>query len=343
MGSQPEPSQGGHRNPRQVLLATDLPFEGETWRQLEAIFASDRLTVVDRADSSGMAAALQTAEIALVGKDIDDSFMAAPRLRWIHVNHAGLTKSARPWVFERGLVVTSAAGRSAPALAEHALRDMLILSSGFLAMQEAQRRHQWRGVEGIERFRALCGQTLGIIGMGSTGRELALRAKAFGMRVLGYRRRVQPPPAGVDRIYAADAGEDLGPILDESDFLVLAVSHSDATHRLIGAAELARMKPTAVLVNLARGGVVDEAALTRALYERRLGGASLDVFDVEPLPADHPLWDAPNTLISPHFTAPLQDRAERSLAIIAENDRRYRAGEEMLNRLTPEDVFTKGA
>lgn len=336
------PQTGRPERPRDVLVTTDLPFEGDAWHRLEAIFAGDRLTAVDRNDAGAFARALDTAEILVTAKDIDDSLRDAPKLRWIHVNHAGLTKSARPWVFERGIFLTGAAGRSSPALAEHALRDMMILSSGFLAFQDAQRRQQWRGIEGIERFRALYGQTLGIVGLGATGRELAVRAKALDMRVLAYRRKALPPPPGVDVVYSAEAGQDIGPILDACDFLVLAVNHSDATHHLIDAAALARLKPTAILVNMSRGGVVDEAALTRALYDRRIAGAGLDVFDVEPLPVGHPLWSAPNTLISPHFTAPVHDRVERSLTILVDNYVRYVSGQPLLNQLTREDVFTGG-
>jgi phosphoglycerate dehydrogenase-like enzyme len=177
--------------------------------------------------------------------------------------------------------------------------------------------------------------------MGATGRELARRCAAFDVTVLGYRRRDQPPPTGVTRMYAADRGETIAPIVAESDVIVMAINLSDATYHMMGAAELARMKPRSILINLSRGPVVDEAAVAAALHSRQLWGAGLDVFDVEPLPEDSPLWGAPNTLITPHTTAPVADRLERTLAIIAENFRRYRNGEEMLNRMTGEDVYTK--
>jgi len=328
---------------RTVVATTDLPFDAAAWWRLEAIVAPDSLLKVERTDRVAFTDALDNAEIAILGSDLDERVLAAPRLKWVHVNIAGMDGSARPELFERGIIVTGAAGRSAPALAEHAMMFMLALNADLRGFEAAQRAHRWGGIEGMRQLRALYGQTLGIIGVGATGRELALRAKAFGMAVLGYRRRDDAPPPGFDRIYAADRGESIAPILEQSDFIVLAVNLSDATHHLIDADALARMKPNAILVNLSRGGVVDEAALAEALYARRIRGAGLDVFDIEPLPADNPLWDAPNTMISPHFSASVHDRLQRTLAIIEENFRRYRAGEAMLNAMTPEDVFTKDA
>jgi phosphoglycerate dehydrogenase-like enzyme len=326
---------------RIVMATTDLPFKGPYWDKLAAIIAPDELIAVAPDDDIGIAKALETAEIALLGHDLNERYRDASRLKWVHVNISGLTNSARPWVFETGLVVTGAAGRSAPALAEHAFLYMLVLCSNFRGFEAAQQRRQWGGVEGSSQLRALYGRTIGIIGMGATGVELASRCHAFGMKVLGYRRRDLPAPPGVDQMFCADRGETIEPILERSDVVALVINLSNATHHLIGAPQLARMKPGAILINLARGGVVDEAALAMALHARAIGGAGLDVFDVEPLPPASPLWDAPNTIISPHSSAPVSDRLERTLDIIAENFRRYRGGEAMLNRMTKDDLYTK--
>jgi phosphoglycerate dehydrogenase-like enzyme len=182
---------------------------------------------------------------------------------------------------------------------------------------------------------------MGIVGLGHTGKELAVRAKAFGMRVLAYRRRATALPAGVDQLYSADAGGSLDQVLDESDFVVLALGLSDATHHLIGARELDRIGPAGYLINMARGAIVDEAALVDALQQGRIAGAASDAFAVEPLPADSPLWDAPRLLITPHVTPAVPDRTARSLDIICENIRRFSAGEPLQNRLTPEDLYTR--
>lgn len=324
-----------------IVATTDMPFDAPSWERFGAIAAPDRVVRVDRKDRAAFREALAEAEVAVLADDLDEDVLVAPNLKWVHVNLSGTTLSARPQIFERGLKVTGVAGRSAPALAEHAMMFMLAINANLRGFEEAQRAHRWGGVEGSRDLRALYGQTLAILGVGATARELALRAKAFGMTVLGYRRREDAVPPDFDRIYSVDRGETLVPILEAADFIVLAINLSDATHHLIGRSEIARMKPSAVIVNLARGPVIDEAALTEALYARRIRGAGLDVFDTEPLPPESPLWDAPNTLISPHFSAPVHDRLKRTLAIIEENFRRYRAGEAMLNALTPEDIYTR--
>ena len=295
--------------------------------------------VIHTHDDREIKQALARADVAILSGDLDDRFADAPQLRWIHCDHAGLNKSARPWVFERGLQVTSSSGRSAPALAEHAIFFMLLFAYQYPRFQEAQRAHRW-GFPGQEKLRGLIGRTVGIVGLGNTGCELALRARAFGMRVLGYRRQAIDVP-GVDRLYAAERGDLLDELLRDSDFVVLATPLSDATHHLIGSRELTLMKPTAILVNMARGGVVDEAALIETMRHGGIAGAGLDVFEQEPLPADSPLWDLPNVAITPHTTPRVPDRTGRSLETIAENVRRYRAGERLINLLTPADIYTR--
>jgi phosphoglycerate dehydrogenase-like enzyme len=295
--------------------------------------------LLQRADSAGITEALRTVDVALLASDLDERFLSAPKLRWVHCDHAGLNKSARPEVFRRKLLVSGSAGRSSPVLAEHAVFFMLALAYNFPAFYQAQRAHKW-GVPGQHELRGIYGKTLGIVGMGHTGTELAARAKALGMRVLGYRRRVTPPPSGVDVLYSAERGDSLDAVLRESDFLVLAVTLSDATHHLIGSKELGQMKKTSFLVNMARGAVVDEAALIDALESHRIAGAGLDTTTVEPLPSDSPLWDFPNVLITPHVTPQVPDRTGRSLEIILENIKRYRSEQPLLNQLTPEDVYT---
>jgi phosphoglycerate dehydrogenase-like enzyme len=241
--------------------------------------------------------------------------------------------------FRPGLTVTGSAGRSAPVLAEHAMFFALALAYRYPAFLDAQRAHQW-GVPGQDELRGLYGRTMGILGLGNTGQALAVRAKAFGMRVLGYRRRATQPPPGVDQVFTADDRNGLDALLEQSDFVVLVLGLSDNTHHLIGERELDLIGPKGYLINMARGPVLDEVALTRALHEGRIAGAGLDTFEVEPLPADSRLWDAPNTLITPHVTPQVPDRTGRSADIICENIRRFGAGEPLLNRLKAEDIYT---
>lgn len=327
---------------RVVMIDTETPFKGANWDRLADAVGPDRLIAVSSRDAAAVEDVLKEAEIAILAGDLDQRYLAAPRLRWVHCDHAGLTRSARPEVFQRGLIVTGSAGRSGPALAEHVLMFALMLSYRYPDLYEAQKQHKWLRTPEMKNLCALYGRTIGIIGMGHTGRELAMRAKAFGMRVLGYRRRALSSPPGVDRMFSADRGETIDPILDEADILALVVNLSDATWRLIDDRAIRRMKASAIIVNLSRGGVIDQAALIAALKEKRLAGAGLDVTDPEPPAADDPVWDTPNLLITPHFTAALPGKAERSLDVIVENLRRYRAGQPLLNRITEEDVWSKG-
>jgi phosphoglycerate dehydrogenase-like enzyme len=326
---------------RSVLAYQELPFDDAQWQRFRDAVQPDRLVVVSERDTEGVARALEEAEIAIITGDLDQRFIAAPKLKWVHCDHAGLTRSARPDVFARGLIVTGSAGRSGPALAEHAIMFMLMLGSNYPAFYEAQKRHQWLRYPGAADLRALWGRTVGIIGMGHTGLALAKRCRAFEMRVLAYRRRDLPLPEGVDRMYCADRGETIAPILEACDILALVVNLSDATHHMIGARELARLKRGAIIVNLSRGGVIDEAALIQALRDGHLAGAGLDVAEVEPLPASSPLWDTPNVLITPHFTAAMPDKSDRSLSVMIDNFASFRSGGAMRNRITPEDLYTR--
>jgi phosphoglycerate dehydrogenase-like enzyme len=324
---------------RSVLVT--IRFRREQRRRLDDLLAPAAVIHAHPRNAPAIGAALAHAEVALLAGDLDERFLAAPRLRWVHCDHAGIERSARPEVFARDLAVTSAAGRSAPALAEHAFFLILSLAYRSTDVLAAQRARRW-GFPGQPRLRALAGRTLGIVGLGYTGVEVAARATAFGMRVLAYRRRAGSPPPGVERVLAADRGESLMTLLGESDVVVLACSLSDTTYRMIGARELAAMRSTALLINVARGALIDEDALCGALATRRIAGAGLDVFAAEPLPRSSPLWRLPNVIVTPHATPALLDRDERSLAIVAENVRRWRAGEPLRNRLQPEDVYTRG-
>ena len=181
---------------------------------------------------------------------------------------------------------------------------------------------------------------MGIIGLGCTGRELAVRAGQFSMRVLGYGRMNMEKPEGVGTFYCMDNGDDITPLLEQSDILVLCCRLSDETYHLIGKEALAKMKPGALLINMARGQVVDSEALSDALKRGVIAGAGSDVFEQEPLPPESLLWDAPNMIITPHCTPEMPDLTARCLDIICENIRRYRAGEPLLNRLVPRDIYT---
>jgi phosphoglycerate dehydrogenase-like enzyme len=322
------------------VLAT-VKFPDEYFAQLVKGFAPAEIFRTTPDDAAGIAEALKTVDVAVLDSDLDRRFLDAPNLRWVHCDHAGLTGSAMPEVFERGLIVTGAAGRSGPALAQHAFFFALSLSYESARLYELQKTGGWRDPNVLGRQSNLWGKTLGIVGLGHTGKEVASLGKAFGMRVLAYRRRDVQPPEFVDRAYSVERGDKIDDVLRECDVLVLATHLSDETYHLIGARELGLMKPTAFVINMSRGTVIDEPALVAALESGTIGGAGLDVFEQEPLPADAPIRFAPNTLITPHQTPPLPDKLQRVIGMILTNISRYRAGESLLNALRPSDVYTK--
>lgn len=322
-----------------TVLST-VPFAETEIDQLRAAFAPAEFVWCPSDDSETIAALLERADVAVLEGDLDDRFVAAPQLRWVHCDHSGLNRSARPDVYEKELIVTGSAGRSAPALAQHGFYFALALTFEAQRLFEHQRDHIWRGIDGYFWKEGLWGKTLGVVGFGHTGREMAALGKAFGMRVIVYRRSGEGVPGDVDVLLASDNGDTIDQLVTESDVIMLATQLTDETFHLFDAARFAQMKSSAFIINLARGAVIDTAALIDALERGVIAGAGLDVFEQEPLPADSPLWNAPNLVLTPHMTPRMPDKTQRSINTIVENIRRYRAGEPLLNAITPRDAFT---
>ena len=323
-----------------VLCALD--FRQELLNKIDRAFAPAAVHHVSIRDDEAIRRVIHDVDVAVLPDDLDDRILAGERLRWVHCCHAGLTKSARPEVFARGIILTGAAGRSAPSLAEHAFFFMLALTYDAWRLHEAQKACEWGSfVRQYAATRGLNGQTIGIVGLGNTGRAVARRAKAFDMRVLAYSRSVREMlPADVDVYYAADAGDTILPLLKACDYLVLCCHLSDETYRLIGRDELAAMKRTAFLINMARGAVVDQTALYEALRDHVIAGAAADVFEKEPLPPEDPLWGLDNMLITPHATPRVADFQGNSVKALLENIEHYKRDEPMVNRFTVRDVYT---
>lgn len=323
------------------VLSTVM-FDEVHVKKLREIFEPAEFIHLKVNDTDGIAEALKTVDVAVLGTDRDERVLNAPKIKWIHYDQAGLDRIARPEILERDLIITGSAGRSAPALAEHALYFMLSFTFAFPVFYKAQLEHKFiTDLKFRESLRCLFGRTIGIIGMGNTGKELAIRAKAFGMNVLGYKRNKDDVPPGVDKLYCKESGDSIDDLLRLSDFVVLALPLSNETYHLISERELNLMKSSAYLINIARGAIIDESALLHALNKGLIAGAGLDTFEQEPLPPDNPLWDAPNVIITPHVTPQVPNRTERSLEIIAENVKRYREDKPMLNQLRKCDIFSK--
>lgn len=245
----------------------------------------------------------------------------APRLRWVQATSAGVGQAARRYGLDQtDVIVTTTSGVHAGPLAEFVMMAALMFTKRALYLVEAKERREWTRFCSAE----LPGRTLAIVGPGNIGRQVARLARAFGLRTTALARsRHTPEELGVDRVYAR---ADLRVLLAEADFVVLATPHTPETEDLIGAAEIAAMKPTAVLINIARGEVVNEEALAAALREGRLAGAALDVFRREPLPPDSPFWSLPNVIINPHSASTADSENGKIVDIFRENLRHYLDG-----------------
>lgn len=279
-------------------------------------------------------------DVAILGSDINDCILASSALGWIHCTHAGVEKSASLEIFDRNIILTSSAGRSASALAEHAIMFILALVYDMSLILERQKLHKWGLGSMYSNRTGLAGKTVGIIGMGHNGCELSKRLKNFEVRVIGYDRSVRQAE-GADLILEANE-DNLEKIASESDFLVLCVSLNDSTFHMIDAGIFKTMKPSSYLVNIARGGLVDEVALVAALQNHQIAGAGLDTFETEPLSSDSPLWTMNNVIITPHTTPVESDKEDKEWSYVFTNVLAYQNDGKYVNKLNKEDVYTAG-
>ncbi len=258
----------------------------------------------------------------VAGKRYAELVSQGPQVRWLHTASAGVDHVLTPPVRAKaGLTVTDSGPAFEIAISEFVLAWMLLVARHLPEIMTQQREHHWEWRTQEELY----GQTVGIIGLGPIGQGVAVRAKAFGMRTLGLRRHPQAVPS-VDEVLTGEDG--LTRLLGESDWVVLAAALTQQSHSLIGPKQIAQMKPSAWLINIARGGLVDEPALITALQTGQIAGACLDVFAQEPLPTSSPLWDMPNVHIAPHnssgWTAGLR---ERQKALFLDNLTKFVRGE----------------
>lgn len=271
-------------------------------------------------------ALLPQAEVLFGFRLVDDLVRKAPRLKWIHFASAGVDRAVEAGLMSSDLILTTSSGIHATPIGEYVLASMLMFTHRFHQALRQQDRHAWQRYDAPE----LRDRTLGIVGYGHIGREVARLALAFGMKVVAIRRGA-PARAGRSARVTVLAPEQLPRLLAESDYVLLSVPLIGETHHLLGEAQLRGMKPTAYLVNISRGKVVDEAALARALREGWIAGAGLDVFEKEPLPAESPLWGMDNVILTPHIAGSHQRYNERATALFCENLRRYLDGRPLLN------------
>lgn len=324
-----------------VVLVLLSPDDGDTAIFRNALEADPALRErIELRFAAGEAAhrAIVDAEVVLGGSVPPDLLAAATRLRWVSFWSAGLDNKLTPELLARDLHITNASGIHGPNIAEHVLAFMLMFTRQMPWHLRAQIEGEWRRSPRFHGATAseLTGQTLGVVGLGRIGEALTVRAKAFGMRVVATKR---DPRARYTADITPDAlypPEALPRLLAESDHVCIALPSTPQTYHLFDAAMLAHLKSTAYLYNIARGKIVDEAALIAVLQAGRLAGAGLDVFETEPLPADSPLWKMENVILTPHVAGLTPHYFARAAALFAANLKRYLDGLPLQNRYDPQ-------
>lgn len=318
-----------------ILSARYRPRDFEEIRSAAPTARIVQVSVEGLADGS-----LDDVEVLLRGVITAEAFdrilVRAPRLRWVHSASAGVERVLTPLSRDRGIVITNARGVFSRPIAEYVMLMILAVSRRLPQLLELQRERTWQPLEARE----LRDVTVGIVGLGSIGRAVATLATAFGCRVIALRRT--PGPAseaedGPDRIELERLlrPDELPALLAASDFVVLAAPLTPDTENMIDEAALSTMKRDAWLINIARGRLVDDRALIRALDAKKIGGAVLDAFRDEPLAPSSPYYDLPNVILTPHTSWSSGRVLDRSVELFADNLRRYAAGEELLNVVDP--------
>ena len=301
------------------------------------------LEIVESTSSEQLLSALPNADILLGwNRDLSaDMWKKLPRLRWVHVFFAGVEGLLSPEFKASGATLTNSRGTHGIPIAEHVMAMLLAWERNLIGYSRNQAAHKWERLHSASSHE-VCGRTMGILGLGGIGREVAMRARWFGVRVLGLRRSAEATQSNpnplvaeelADEVYGPD---DLHEFLGQLDYLVISAPLTSSTRGMIGAAELAAMKNDAILINIARGPIVDQAALVEALQGGKLRAALLDVFATEPLAADSPLWDMPNVLITPHSSANSQRTVDRGMELFLENLRRFREGLPLMAVVDPD-------
>ncbi|MET7335143.1 D-2-hydroxyacid dehydrogenase [Nonomuraea sp. NPDC005650] len=261
---------------------------------------------------------------AVVGNVPDPLLARAPKLRWVHSPAAGVDGVLSDRLLASEVILTSSTGNGAIPLAEHAMMLMLMLGRDAPRWLRAQSQRRWdRYVHG-----ELAGRTVGLYGLGNAGLDLAAKAKACHMRVLGMRRSPGATAPGVDVLLGQD---DFPRFLAESDFVVVTAPLTAATAGRFDRAAFAAMRPTAFFVCVSRGGIADDEALLDALRRGEIAGAGLDAHGMEPLPGDSPFWTLPNVIVTPHNGATTDETARRGLDIMLDNVGRFARGEPLRN------------
>ena len=290
-----------------------------------------RVSVVQLPNYERLTEEIADAEIFFGWSLRAEQLAQAKKLRWIHSTAAAVHQLMIPELRDTSIVVTNARDTHGPVVAEHAMALIFALAKRLPSAMRFQWQHVWGQSQLWHQTpppRELAGATLLVLGLGSIGQGIARSARALGMHVIAVREHPQKGSGDAHEVHPITQIDEL---LPRADYVVIAAPLTDVTRNLFDAARLARMRPDAYLINVARGPIVDEAALAQALKNKQIAGAALDVFAAEPLAADSPLWDLENLLITPHSAALSERMWQRHYALMSENLRRYLSGKPLLN------------
>lgn len=270
----------------------------------------------------------QLQEVSVIIGNVPENMLeSAGKLEWLQLNSAGADAYCKPGVLKPGTLLTNATGAYGLAISEYMVGTALMLIKKLNLYYENQKKHLWNDEGSVT---SIWGSTTLVIGLGDIGGEFASRMKALGSHTIGIRRKPGAKPEYLDELYT---NEQLDEVISRADFISLSLPNTPETYHMIDLKRLRSMKKGAFLINVGRGTAIDTDALCRVLNEGHLGGCALDVTDPEPLPADHPLWDAPNAVITPHISGQyhLQETLERIIRIAGSNLEKFLNGDRLDN------------
>ena len=316
-----------------MKIVIDIPLEADL-RELILEAAADN-AVLFLQDKKELIAAGKAVEV-YYGFCHEEIFPHLSNLKWIQSHGAGVEQQLFPAVRESNVVITNAAGMYGTQVADQGFALLLALTRKLHYSTRFQDKHQWQLNLLSKSVIEIGGMTIGIVGMGGIGQHMAKRAKGFEMTVIGVDPYLKEKPKHCDELVGMDR---LPEIISRVDVVMVACPLTDETRGLINAEMLALMKPTAYLINVARGPIHDEPALIEVLKQQKIAGAGLDVTAVEPLPQNSPLWDMDNVIISPHVGGYSQHRPRRTVELFCENLKRYLRGESLINIVNKELGF----
>ncbi|MDX2144667.1 MAG: D-2-hydroxyacid dehydrogenase [Rhodospirillaceae bacterium] len=314
----------GWSKPKKIVALADTP-QRLAWLQ-EAVPGVEVVGASGWREAMGLVGDAD----AIVGLCAPPLIEAAKVVKWVHIGSAGINECANaPKLLAGGVLVTNMQRVYGPPMSEHVIALAFALARNFRYFEDLQEKSEWNQTALVpERFTELGGKTMLVVGLGGIGTDIAKRAHALGMRVIATRNSSREKPDYVEYVGLAD---ELMTLVPQADFIANAAPLTAQTQGIFNAGFFAKMKPSAFFINVGRGQQVVQPDLIVALEKKVIAGAAIDVADPEPLPKDHPLWKAPNLIITPHTSSFSERRFERFWVVLRENMRRYAAGEKMLS------------